>query len=245
MYLLALCDDETNELNKVEQMLLKYQNHLADGECSISVRKFQNAQELLGVVKEEEYKPDILLMDVYMPEKLGTEAAKELREMGNTCRIVFLTVSREHALDAFQVGAFQYLLKPVSEQELFPILDKILAQIQLEQPRYLLLPVEDSIRKVAVSDIVYCEAQRKKQCVYLKNGECILLRMTMAKLSEMLSVYREFTKVGISYILNLEHIEGLNAQAVQMGGGREIYLPRGSYKALREVYFDYYFGETH
>lgn len=242
MYLLAICDDETEELNKIEQMLKDYQTRLADGAGSISVRKFKNAQVLFRVMKEEGYRPDILLLDIYMPEKRGTEAARELREMGNTCRIIFLTTSREHALDAFQVGAVQYLLKPVSGQKLFPVLDKILAELQSEQSKYLLLHVEDSIRKIAAGDIVYCEAQRKKQCIYLQNGECILLRLTMTKLNEMLSAYREFTKVGISYIVNLEHIEGLNARAVQMDNGREIYLPRGSYKALREIYFNYYFG---
>ena len=65
----------------------------------------------------------------------------------------------------------------------------------------------------------------------------------MAKVYEMLSDYKEFVKAGISYIVNLEHIESLNAQELQMDNGRTVYLPRGSYQLLKEQYFSYYCGE--
>lgn len=55
----------------------------------------------------------------------------------------------------------------------------------------------------------------------------------MAKVYEMLSGYKEFVKAGISYIVNLEHIESLNAQELQMDNGRTVYLPRGSYQSLK------------
>lgn len=67
--------------------------------------------------------------------------------------------------------------------------------------------------------------------------------MTMSEIYEMLSRYPEFVRVGIAYIVNLEHVDNLNAREVQMDNGKKIYLPRGSYQPLRERYFGYYCGE--
>ena len=103
MYHIALCDDEESELDKAENMLKSYQEQ--NRECSFSIERFISADDLLWKVKENEYMPDLLLMDIYMPRKLGIEAAKELREMGNECRIIFLTTSKEYALEAFRVDA--------------------------------------------------------------------------------------------------------------------------------------------
>ena len=234
MYHIALCDDEESELDKAENMLKSYQEQ--NRECSFSIERFISADDLLWKVKENEYMPDLLLMDIYMPRKLGIEAAKELREMGNECRIIFLTTSKEYALEAFRVDAVQYLVKPVSEEELFSVLNKLLGSMFEEQKKYLLLRIDNRNRRIAMRDIVYCEAQKKCQCIYLSDGTQFLLRL-------MLSGYKEFVKAGISYIVNLEHIESLNAQELQMDNGRTVYLPRGSYQSLKEQYFSYYCGE--
>lgn len=241
MYHIALCDDEEPELDKAKNMLKSYLER--NRGCSFSIERFSSADDLLWKVKENEYMPDLLLMDIYMPRKLGIEAAKELREMGNECRIIFLTTSKEYALEAFRVDAAQYLVKPVSEEELFSVLDKLLGSILEEQKKYLLLRIDNRNRRIAMRDIVYCEAQKKCQCIYLSDGTQLLLRLTMAKVYDMLSGYKEFAKAGISYIVNLEHIESLNAQELQMDNGRTVYLPRGSYQLLKEQYFNYYCGE--
>lgn len=238
MYLIALCDDEITELDKTEQMLKLYREQY--GTCDFQMERFQSADDLLRMVREEEYMPDLLLMDIYMQGKLGTEAARELREMGSHCQIIFLTASLEHALEAFQVDAVQYLVKPVLEQKLFSVLDRVLGEIEQERHRYLLLRIDSSIRRIALNDIIYCEAKKKQQNICLAGGKQALLRMTMARLYEMVSGYQEFAKVGIAYIVNLEHIESLNAQMMQMDNGDKIYLPRGSYRPLREQYFDFY-----
>lgn len=238
MYLIAHCDDETAELNKIEQMLTTYREQYAV--CDFQIERFQSADDLLRMVREEEYMPDLLLMDIYMRGKLGTEAARELREMGSHCRIIFLTASQEHALEAFQVDAMQYLLKPIYEKNLFPVLDRALEEIEQEKRRYLLLRIDSSIRRIALNDMIYCEAKKKQQSICLAGGEQVLLRMTMTKLYEMVSGYQEFAKVGITYIVNLEHIVRLNGQSIQMDNGDKLYLPRGSYRHLREQYFEYY-----
>lgn len=241
MYRIALCDDEIEELDKSEKILKDYQRQHAD--YDFSIERFNDADELLRMVKRKEYVPDLLFMDIYMPGTLGIEAAKEMREMGNQCRIIFLTTSIDHALAAFRVEASQYLVKPVQKKELFLVLDKLLHELDKEQKRYLPLQIENKIHRIALQDIVFCEAQKKCQYIYLSDGTKYLVRMTMTKIYEMLSGYPEFVKVGISYIANLEHVVSLSTRELQLDTGEKIYLPRGSYQPLRERYFAYYFEE--
>lgn len=242
MYLIALCDDETNELEKTERMLSSYEKK--HPEMDFLVERFENAGELLYKVQQQNFAPDFIFMDIYMPGKMGIEVVRELRSMGNKSKIIFLTTSRDHALEAYSVDAVQYLVKPVSMEALFLVLDRFLSGMEeKKRPQYLLFKMEGRIQRVAANDIVYCEAQRKTQKLYLTDHTQGVLRMTMTEIYEMLSRYQEFVRVGIGYIVNLEHIDYLNAQELQMDDGKKIYLPRGSYQPLRDRYFAYYCGE--
>lgn len=241
MYLIALCDDEREQLHKTEQMLGEYLG--SRPKADFRAECFEHADALLAKIEEEAYLPDLILMDIYMPGKLGIEAARELRRMGNQCRIVFLTTSKEHALDAFEVDAAQYLVKPLSEQKLFPLLDKLLLEIEEERKRYVLLRIEGTVQRVAVDDIVYCEAQGKFQYLHFTDGSQYTMRVTMARIVEMLEPYSEFMRVGVAYLVNMEHIECVGKQEIRMDTGKKIYPPRNAYQAVRDRYFSYYCGE--
>ncbi len=241
MYLIALCDDEKTDLDKTEQMLYDYGK--AHGGLELGVERFESAGQLLDKVREKGYVPDLIFMDIYMPDKLGIDAARELRDMGVNGKIVFLTTSREHALDAFSVDAAQYLVKPVAKEALFSILCRFLEDAEEERRKYLILRIDGKTRRVALSSIVYCEANGKTQHIHMVDSAQYVLRITMTELYEMISRYKEFVRVGVAYIVNMEHVESFNAQELQMDIGKKIYLPRGSFQTLRDRYFDYYCGE--
>lgn len=244
---IALCDDETSELKKIEELLGVYKQKHTNAEFIIE--RFKRADELLCMVREGRYSPHLIFMDVYMPGEtgesvpLGIGAARRLRDMGNEAKLVFLTNSKDHALDAFEVEAFQYVVKPVQQDKLFSLLDRFRKEVKEEREKYVLLRVEGKIMKVPVKDVVYCEARGKRQCVYMSDGTEVFQNLTMAKLYEMCSVCQALVKVGASYIVHLEHIDSLNAQEAQMDNGHKIYLPRGTYRCLRKQYFDYFCGE--
>lgn len=244
---IALCDDEAAELKKTEEILGDYrQKHM---NTNFMIERFESTEELLCMVREGKYSPQLIFMDIYMPGEtgenipLGIEAARRLRDMGNGAKLVFITTSKEHALDAFEIEAFQYVLKPVQPDKLFSLLDRFQKEAEEEREKYILVRAEGKIIKVPVKDVVYCEAQGKRQCIHLTDGTVLVQNLTMAKLYEMCSVCQALVKVGASYIIHLEHIDSLNAQEAQMDNGQKIYLPRGTYRCLREQYFNYYCGK--
>lgn len=247
MYLVAFCDDEPSELGKMEKLLNDYEKKYPGSE--LAVRGFVDVSELLCLVREKKYIPDLIFMDIYLPDQkrdflpLGMKAAKELRQMKYKGKIVFLTTSREYALEAFDVDALQYLVKPVSEEKFFSLLNGLLHETGEERKKYILLRIEGKFVRVSLNDIVYCEAQGKTQCLHLTDGAHCILRMTMTELYEQLSQYQEFVRIGVAFIVNLGYVMSLNAKEICMDNGEKIYLPRGTYKGLREQYFNYYCKE--
>lgn len=244
MYLIALCDDETAELVKTEKLLRGYEKEHSGAD--LVIEHFSDAEELLCMIQEENYMPDVIFMDIFMPDKqgnqtsFGMEAAARLRKLEYRGKLVFLTTSREYALEAFDVDADQYLVKPVPENKLFLLMDRLLADVEEERRKYILLRIEGQLVRVSVNDIVYCEAQGKTQWLHLVNDRQCLLRMSMGEIYGLLSQYPEFVRLGAAFIVNLGYVGSLNAKEVHMDNGKRIFLPRGAYKSLREQYFNYY-----
>lgn len=78
-----------------------------------------------GIQAIREKRPDIVLLDIQMPGLSGLKAAAELRQTASECAIVFVTAYAEHAVEAFGLAAFDYLLKPVDPERLRQTLERI------------------------------------------------------------------------------------------------------------------------
>ena len=124
MLKIAVCDDERAEREHVAGMLKRYQeeNHLP-----VRIDTFHNAVDLMEALRRENYQ--LLFLDILMPGFTGIQAAREIRSFDNETKIVFLTSSPEFAVESYRLDAFYYLLKPVADTDLFPVLDRFLRQL--------------------------------------------------------------------------------------------------------------------
>lgn len=239
LYHIAICDDDPYALDTLQVLLTAYSRQKQMTEFKIE--QFDNPEVLLKAFEKKEYDPNLLFLDICMPEIKGIQVAEELRKMGSLCKIIFITNSKEYALDAFRVGAVQYLVKPILEKELFPVLEQFF--LEKEKERFLILKVKGVSKRVALSQIVCCEAQGNYQCLYLSDNSQLMLRMTLTGLFSMVSGHQEFVKVGSAYFVNLRYVDSLNAQELHLDTGMTIRLPRGTYPTLKEQYFQYYCEE--
>lgn len=238
MYLVALCDDEERELDRIEDFLASYQNRKQ--EVEYKTERFSSAEALLQRVAEDRYMPDILLLDIYMSGKSGIEAAEEVRRLGLDMPIVFLTSSTEYALKAYGVDAVQYLVKPLDGKRFFHAMDSAMGQLIRSRENQIAIKVAGGIRQIQLDDIIYCESQKNYQVLYLKTGE-YRVRMTAGKLWEMLEEFCQFSRCGRSYILNMDHIVSVEREEIVMDNGYTIYIPRNKAAEFKKVYFAYYF----
>lgn len=240
MYHIAICDDEQGECNKIITLLELYKNTCSS--CDFTVVCFSAAHTLYDRLQSGVFF-DLLLLDIYMPGKTGIELAMDLRKCGNESPIIFLTTSKEHAVEAFLIDAVQYLIKPLEQSRFFSVLDKVFGQIAKDQRGYLLPRIDGEVRRIAIRNLVYSESQNQYQCLHLSNNEEVRVRMTLTQLYESISVYPDFARVGSSYIVHLGYVDSLNSKAIKLITGKEIWLPRGSYSLLKKQYFAFYRGQ--
>ena len=238
MYHIALCDDEEKVLDQIEDYLAGYQD--AKQTFEYEIERFFSAEELLKQLSQEQFVPDLLLLDIYLSGKTGIEAAERIREQGLGMPIVFLTTSTEHALKAYGVDAIQYLVKPLDKKRFFHAMDYAVGQLEKIQESFVVLKVTGGVRQIQSNDIVYCESQKNYQILYLTAGE-YRVRMTAGKLWEVLERFPQFGRCGRSYILNMHHIISMEREEILMDDGNMIYIPRNKAAEFKKVYFSYYF----
>jgi len=92
-----------------------------------------NGVEALRVI--EEYQPDLVMLDVQMPGLTGFEVARRVVQAGIESQLVFVTAYDQYAIDAFDVNAVDYLLKPVEQERLATAVDRVRKRLAVEKPR--------------------------------------------------------------------------------------------------------------
>jgi len=234
----CICDDDSEDVAHIQALAEGFARE--HPEFSLKVQAFSSSFELLEHL-DGKSGFDIYLLDVLMPYLKGVELAQRIRERNEAVEIVFLTYSPEYALDAFEVSACGYLLKPVSQEKF----DKVVlsAAHRLTQPKNpsFLLKTKEGLRKVLFRDLVVVESFNHDRVCTLTDGSRLVTTDTLASIMDRLSPDPRFFSPHRAYIINLEHIAALNASYVLLCGGQHIPVARNSYAALKRAYMDYLF----
>ena len=172
---IGLCDDDKASLKIISTYLQKFMNEF---EKEVRITLFTNGEEIIRYLDEEK-RLDIAFLDIDMAGKNGIQTAYELKKRNRQLIIAFLTGHAEYALEAFEVEAAGYLVKPVNERKLKRLLVKSLKEAAAEQSRMKLssLTVTDEnikkkIQQINQGLIVNCSyiIKIEKGKVWLKNG---------------------------------------------------------------------------
>lgn len=175
----------------------------------------------------ERHQPDVAFLDIRMPGLSGLEVAAALADTSPRTQVVFVTAYEQHALDAFERGAVDYLLKPVTRERLAATLGRVraragqgapdpgllatlLRQIGAAAPAkapplaWLTASRGNETRLIMVEDVVYFQSDAKYTVVMTADGEA-LLRTTLRELLTVLdpSIFRQ---VHRSTIVNMRAI---------------------------------------
>lgn len=231
---IAICDDEPQQLTNAKELLIKYAHERP--QYDIKTCSFIAPLELLSYVAERGGF-DVLLLDVYMAGMLGTDAARELRHLGDGAEIIFLTTSRNHALDAFEVDAAQYLVKPYTEDGLFAALDKIISRMNADQQNIITLKTSEGITRITPRDVVFTETGRNNyQIIHTVQGKKLEVRMTASELFELLVQNKHFVRCGASLNLNLKYIRQISKDAILFDTGERLPYPYRAYQNLKKEF---------
>ena len=235
MLKIAVCDDSRELLEKVEKDLLEYESVRS---TPVTVHTYTNAVDLLDGLKKTDY--DILILDIIMPGFTGMQAAHEIRKFNEEIKIIFLTSSREFAIESYSVGAYYYLLKPVLKEKLFSVLDKVVSEITSKQESCIIY-THMGIVNIPFARIECLEVYNKHLVFHLSDGSTKETRGALTDYENVFLERKEFLKIHRSYILNMDYIHSIEAGEITTYSGKIFPVSRLLAKDIKEHYMNYMF----
>ena len=234
---IAICDDDSQELNRISSFIDTYKRIR---NVPLIYSTFLSAAELVSKVSSEGY--NILFLDILMPGINGMQAAHEIRSIDAEVKIVFLTTSPEFAVESYEVKAYDYILKPVSKDKLFSLLDAVFAEEQMLMEG-LTIKTQSGIARILFSRLAFVEIMNKKLYFNMADNSVQEVTSSLAAFEEKLLARSEFVKVHRSYIVNLWQVSELRSNEIITNSGKTVPVSRLLYKSVREAYMKHLFLE--
>ncbi len=213
-----IIDDEKRAQNLLKAMLSDYCSNVAILDCCGDLPT--------GIEAIKKHKPDIVFLDIEMPEHSGLEILNFLDSDEIPFDIVFVTAYSEFAVDAFKLSAADYLLKPINADNLVKAVTRITKRKEKTGNKQVISALknnleDNSVKKIAITvgqgvklidlvDLVYMKADRSYTDVVLKNEQQFIVSKNLGQFEEALEPCSNFIRINKSHIINLDFISEIN-----------------------------------
>ena len=238
-----IIDDERLARQELKRLLAEFPEINIIAEC-------HNADQAIN--KIEVLKPDVIFLDIQMPVKNGFDL---LEEISFVPQVIFTTAYDEYAIKAFEVNAFDYLLKPIESERLKDCLQKLSKNIQEDTAENIATNVQSNSEMLGSSDQVFVkdgdkcwfvklskisafESEGNYVRVYFENNKPLILK-SLNSLEKRLSP-DDFFRANRKFIINLNWIESMEnwfngGLRVSLTGGKQIEISRRQAAKLKDL----------
>ncbi len=227
---IAVCDDE----KEIRELLAEKIRMIFQG-ADISV--YPSGDSLLAADRQ----PDILLLDIQMPCKDGMETARELRKKWKGTVLIFVTAIEDYVFQAFDVGAFHYLVKPIDDGKLIEVLENAKKQVEdnrqraVEEAPNLIINTGGRHFIVKPEDIVYAEVYNRKIILHTLEAD-IEYYGKMKELEEKAG--EGFYRPHRAYLVNFRYIRRYDATTIYLEKGK-VLMAKQNYQDFVKCYLKY------
>lgn len=235
---IALCDDNAEDIEALGALAKRFADE--HSEFPIRLSAFTSAAELLEHI-ENNGGFDLYLLDVMMPEMSGIRLAEIIRNRGGHAEIVFLTVSRDYAVDAFSVYACGYLLKPPHKDRFDETVLRAVRKLAREKNDVLTVKTKDGLRRIQLHKIVMIESFNHTREITMTDDSTLETPSTLSELFGQLREHSNFYMPHRAYIANLDNSVGIVRYDLLMLGNRRIPIPKSQFAAVQELVRDHFF----
>lgn len=217
MIQIAICDDEPYMIDLLSENISTF---FHKEKIEINISCFLSGIDLL--VSNKTF--HIIFLDVQMDKPDGFETAKRLRTNGFDGFLIFVTVMQELVFNAFEVQAFDYLVKPLHEEHFNQTMQRLLTSIQDQNQKCLLIQKRNDWDIILFDHIVYCEIINRKIYIHLKNKSIIDYYDKIEDLEKKLD--NRFFKCHRSYLINLKYVKNYKSCVAHLTNGDTIPVSR-------------------
>lgn len=222
---IAICDDEKEMCRRLKQMVLRQR-----ADCEVLL--FDSGSLLL----QSRQRFSIIFMDIQMEGVNGIETAKALRMKDENAVLIFVTALKEYVFEAFDVSAFHYLLKPVSDERFRRVFESACREAQKrerEVKEQILFRTRTRSFTLFKRDILYVESRGRKVDIHTA-GDCVTVYGTMNGLQEQLGC--DFYRCHRGYLVNLAHVTEYETDRILLESGEEVFMARDKYGEFVKAY---------
>ncbi|MBL7704692.1 MAG: response regulator transcription factor [Taibaiella sp.] len=178
-----------------------------------------------------EHKPDLLILDIEMPELSGIQLVKSMKEVP---AVIFVTSHTGYAVDAFDVEAIDYIIKPVATERLIRAIDKVKklkssaalnvpeAELSFDSDAFFTRD-KNTYVKTAYKDVLYIESSGNFSFIHTLDNNKQIVLANLAKMEEQMPS-NLFIRISRSFIINKQYVKSINTEQIQL---QDIYLNIG------------------
>lgn len=238
----VLCDDNRDDCAYYSCLL---ESTAQKSGLDIRLTTYENGQSFLFALDDMESMPDIVFLDVVMPKMGGMAVARALSKKHYAGAVVFLSVSREYAFEAFDVRAFNYVLKSDDNDgtRFRRVFLDAAAVVKARKTRYIQINGITERLNICIDDISYFEV-RGRVCVAhfnlsrektLPGAEQVIEFLSpLGKLENMLLQYG-FIRTHRSFLINCAYVRSYTYTSITLSNGAQVPLGRAKRALFKEV----------
>lgn len=217
MICIGICDDEAYMLEVLSEKVSAFFRREA---MEIKIFPFQSGKALLSCNE----KLDIIFLDIQMGAPDGYATAKELRDRGFNGVLIFVTILQDYVFHAFEVQAFDYLVKPLQEENFIRTMERLVQSIRNPRRKQLLIQKGTECSIVPFDNIVYCEIINRKIYLHLKDEPVMDYYDKIERLEQKLD--ERFFRCHRSYLVNLQYLRSYREERAYLTTGETIPVSR-------------------
>ena len=234
---IAVVDDLKADTKRLGRILSEYS---VRQELDADIDTFANAEDFLVGFVPRLY--NIIFLDIYMAGITGIEAARIIREKGDDSIIIFLTSSEDHLMEAFDIHAYGYLIKPADYDELlekvFKIMDDIVRRIPPHEPKLSFSHNRDSY-SIPYSDIICLRSDGHNTEITDSSLEVYRPRLSFSAITDKLLSDRRFLLINRGILVNMDHIDSFEDKICILKDGTSLPVNVRKSRQLDDIYRAY------
>ncbi|WP_066716237.1 LytR/AlgR family response regulator transcription factor [Clostridium sp. Marseille-P299] len=218
---ICLCDDDVNDLNCYSNRISEL---LEEHNYAFKIITYRSGESLIFELEDNPDKFDIIIMDIILESINGIETTKILRDYGYNGIIIFLTSSKEFALDSFRVEPLNYILKTDSVDRFNNIFLKAAEQVYKKTNKNIIVLSKPQSKVINLDTIIYMESLNKKVILHKITGDFDEVNCVF---KDMYEKVREqgFIRCHKSYIVNMKYVQTFNKLECKLQ--RDFIIPIG------------------
>ena len=206
MIRIAIVEDEESYISVLKEYLERYKEESGE---QIEVTVYHDGDEIAAFYRAQF---DIILMDIEMKFIDGMTAAEEIRKVDSSVSILFITNAPQYAIRGYEVGALDYILKPVSYFTFSQKLGRAVSKLKKRSRKWI------TVMRMELSDVYYVESEGHNLIYHTKEGSAV--SSGTMKSVETAMEGMDFSRINKCYLVNLEHVDGVQDKYAIVHGDR-------------------------